>query len=475
MRLSWKLHAAVVAVTAGVLALQVRLRLDREESLFEAETVRDHLVMGRAMRHAVEDQWDDGGAAAAQALVQRLDIREPTVRIRLLEQGQSSDGAAWMDREVAELHEVSGVVEQGEDLWRITFVPVLDPPGTGARIEIRESLVAQERYMSDSAKRSVMWLVVLLGTTTLVLSLLLRWMVLDPVDLLIGHARRIGSGDLESRVRFTSADELGQLGRELDQMADSLRDAAERVASEQAARERAVNQLRHADRLMTVGTLAAGVAHELGTPLNVALIRARMIERAEVLDPDEARENAKSIAEQCERMASIIRQVLNFARPRKLERASEDLRALAAQTIGFVRPMASRAGVTITLVGEEPVRADVDSQQLQQVVINLLTNAIQASDTGATIEVDVATETREGPSGWGRWAVIRVDDHGTGMDAEQVGHVFEPFYTTKPVGVGTGLGMSVSHGIVRDHEGFITFESALGRGTSAQVYLPLPA
>ncbi|MCB9677724.1 MAG: HAMP domain-containing histidine kinase [Alphaproteobacteria bacterium] len=472
MRLSWKLHAAVFVVTAAVLALQTALRLHREEALFESEMVRDHLVMGRAMRHAVEDEWDDGGEASARALVERLDIREPAVRIRLLTAELPSGAPAWMDAEVDAMREVSGVVWGEDREWRLTYVPLLDPDARGARIEIRESLLAQERYISDSARRSATWGAVLLLLTTVVIGALIWWLVLRPVKELIAHARRIGTGDLGSRVHFRSRDELGQLGLELDQMAVSLREAADRVSAEQAARERAVAQLRHADRLMTVGTLAAGVAHELGTPLNVALVRARLIERGEVADEADIRDNAKSIAEQCERMAGIIRQLLNFARPRPIERSQADLRSIAAQTLKLVDPMARKASVALALAEGAAVVAEVDVQQLQQVLINVVTNAVHASPDGGRIDVSVDTVERRDERA-GRWAVLRVADQGTGMDAEQVGHIFEPFYTTKAVGVGTGLGLSVSHGIVRDHHGFIEVDSTPGEGTTFAIHLPL--
>src|SRR4051812_15420719 len=150
-------------------------------------------------------------------------------------------------------------------------------------------------------------------------------------------------------------------------MCDALAAANEATSRETAARLAAVEQLRHADRLTTVGKLASGIAHELGTPLNIVAGRGYMIASGEATG-DEVADNARIIMEQTERMTRIIRQLLDFARPRPVEKARADVRALAAQTVALLRPMADKQRVSLSLVGpDEPAVAVVDAGQMQQV------------------------------------------------------------------------------------------------------------
>jgi two-component system, NtrC family, sensor kinase len=471
VKLSWKINLALISLLVVSLGIQARMRLDRELALFEREMRQDQHVMGRSLRHAVEDEWQDSGPDAALAMVERLDAREEGVRIRYVEHGAAGARAP-------ELESALPLLQPGGDLsriepderdgpgWMYTYVH-LDLPGAEAAapmLEIRESLAAQRAYVRATSLRIAEWLGVTLAGTTVVVMLLMRWLVGRPVAALAAHARRVGAGDFGSRVGFDTGDELGQLARELDQMAGGLAAAQQALRIEQQAREEAIEQLRHADRLASVGRLAAGIAHELGTPLNVAMARAQMIEAWEVDDEADARVNASSIAEQCGRMVVIIRQLLDFARPRRLEVGTEDLRAIASDALELVAPLGRRRGVSLTLADGPPVFARVDRGQVQQVLLNLLSNAIAASPPGGTVTASVAGAERDG-------ARIAVHDQGS-VAAEHLPRVFEPFFTTKDVGEGTGLGLSVSHGIVREHGGSIEVRSPPGAGTTFEVHLP---
>jgi signal transduction histidine kinase len=259
----------------------------------------------------------------------------------------------------------------------------------------------------------------------------------------------------------------------MNSMAAELDAAAQEVARETAARLRALEQLRHADRLTTAGKLASGLAHELGTPLNVVAGRAKMIASDEVESPAEGRESARIIAEQAERMTRIVRQLLDFARRGVSEKRSTDLGALASQTAALLEALASKRGVSLRCAEPaRPVWAGVDAAQISQAVTNLVVNAIHASAAGSEVTLavsacDVAPEGRPGP-----WVVLEVRDRGTGISAEQLPEIFDPFFTTKPVGEGTGLGLTVAHGIAEEHGGWIDVESEPSRGSCFRIWLP---
>ena len=172
-------------------------------------------------------------------------------------------------------------------------------------------------------------------------------------------------------------------------------------------------------------------------------------------------------------MTVIIRQLLDFARPRALEPGDEDLATLARSAVALVAPLARKRDVVLVVDAPEPVGARVDRGQLQQVLLNLLSNALHATAADGSVRVAVDEVVARSPGGAeGRFARLRVEDTGAGIAPEHLPHVFEPFFTTKDVGEGTGLGLSVSHGIVRDHGGWVEARSELGRGTTFEVYLP---
>jgi signal transduction histidine kinase len=237
-----------------------------------------------------------------------------------------------------------------------------------------------------------------------------------------------------------------------------------------------VSQLRHADRLATVGKLASGLAHELGTPLNIISARAEMIASGETTAP-EVLDYSRIIVEATDRLAGIVGQLLDFARARDLSKARYDVVLLTRRTLDLLTPLAAKRKVTLAMNDDvAPIETDVDAGQFQQVLTNLIMNAVQAMPTAGDVRVRLSVErTRrpdqpDGPPS--EYVRVTVRDAGIGMTPDQLHHIFEPFYTTKAVGDGTGLGLSVAYGITRDHGGWIDVESEVGKGSLFAVYLP---
>jgi signal transduction histidine kinase len=346
-----------------------------------------------------------------------------------------------------------------------------------AAVELSEPLAALQRHTRDSVLQTSVVMALFLASSAVAVALLGIAFIGRPMQKLVEKTRRVGAGDLGGPLQLRGHDELAELGRSMNAMCEQL--AAARVREERAARarEQALEQLRHADRLRTVGSLASGLAHELGTPLNVVLGRAEMI-AADPEAPEEAREGARIVAEQSRRMSTILRQLLDFARRRPAHREPVDLRALARETVELLRPAARKRSVDLRLVeGMDPGRVSADAGQLQQVLTNLLLNALQASPEGSRVELSLGRERAHPPHGLdgseGEHAVLRVEDQGHGIAPAHLAHVFDPFFTTKDVGEGTGLGLSVSYGIVRDHGGWIEVESEPGHGAVFRVLLPV--
>jgi signal transduction histidine kinase len=244
------------------------------------------------------------------------------------------------------------------------------------------------------------------------------------------------------------------------------------VEAEERQRRLAVEQLRHAERLNVVGKLAAGVAHELGTPLGMVLGCAELV----ALDLGASTRThtlAKKIVDQVNAMTFIIRQLLDFGRKRSVAGTSTDLDGLAVDGLALLEPLARRHGVRLVVDrAEEPVVVRANDVEMGQVLNNIVVNAIQATPAGG--EVRVRCEVRSArPDSAHKLAAMIVTDTGTGIPVEALPHIFDPFFTTKDVGGGAGLGLSVTYGIVQDVGGRIEVFSRVGEGATFTVLLPL--
>ncbi len=241
------------------------------------------------------------------------------------------------------------------------------------------------------------------------------------------------------------------------------------VEREQQQRRIAIEQLRHADRLNVIGALAAGVAHELGTPLNVISGTAELLESAARPHP-KVQELCGVIISQTDKINAIIRHLLDFGRRGGTSRTVVDLNHVAKATVDLLAATGQKSKVTIAFsAANVPIRTRANSSEIEQVLSNLVLNGIQAMPRGGMLRVHTSIETRPDASSL---ACVTVQDGGTGISEADLPRIFDPFFTTKGVGQGTGLGLSVSHGIVQDHGGVIDVRSAVG-GTTFVVLLPL--
>jgi signal transduction histidine kinase len=262
----------------------------------------------------------------------------------------------------------------------------------------------------------------------------------------------------------------------MNRMCDRLGEARQSERAQAEAKSQALAQLRHADRLATVGRLAAGLAHELGTPLNVVQARARQMTGGS-WTPEEIADKSRIIVEQVDRMARLIRQLLDFARKRELKPARVDLDTLVRSAMGLLEPIARKHAVRIEVSsGEAPLTGVVDPEQMTQVFLNLAMNAVHASPPGSAVEIALGRHRATPPADDGRpeqpCLRCEVRDRGTGIAEDALPRIFEPFFTTKDVGEGTGLGLSVAYGIVKDHDGWIDVASRPGEGSVFTVWLP---
>lgn len=473
-----------LALVAGVLVVQVgfgALRVERERELFHTDIRLDERVVGRALAVAAAREVETSGVDRAKRLVQDAAFGAAHVQIRWVELEEDVEEAHRPQLSLAELAPVTRgeevVTQTTDELVTVySYTPVRLSDGSYAAIEVADTLEDEREYVRQSVRNAVLStaaLVVLCGLVGWALGHLL---IGRPVRLLVGRARAIGEGELDGRVELPQRDELGELADEMNAMADALSRTRARLDKEGRARIAVLEQLKHADRLRTVGTLASGIAHELGTPLNVIEGHAQLILEDEVAG-EEAQENATVIKRQSKRMTGIIRQLLDFARREQGKTGDADVVAAASQMVDMIGPFAKKRGVRVVLDCPPALpKAAIPTDELVQVLSNLVINGIQAMNEGGELQLEVA-RARASRS----WTdeperdMIRfvVTDQGCGMDDATVERVFEPFYTTKDVGEGTGLGLSVAYGIVDERSGWIDVESEPGAGSTFSIFIPV--
>jgi len=483
MRLTRKFVFILVLGIMVVLMVNAFTRVEREIAFFDRDARHDATLVGAVIARAVDHVWRTEGEASALDLFEDIAHRSHHWQIRFVWLDERATGPWQPSLPISELsalahgHPWSKRIESGQGLL-YTYVPVGLPSAGAAAIEIRESLQDERRYIRATWHNTIVATLGLIVLCALLASVIGVVFVGRPTRMLVEKVRRIGAGDLSGPLEARQKDELGEIAAEVNAMCERLREAQERIAKETEERIAAEQQLRHADRLMTVGKLASGMAHELGTPLNVVSGRAQMIVQGQS-SGDEAKEDARIIWEQTKRMTKIMRELLDFARPRPAHRAWVDLRAVAEQTTTMLSGLARTRGVELSVERGDLAHANVDAAQMQQVFTNLIVNAIHAIRERGSVSIGFKRVVERSPQEQGGrrgpYIVAEIADTGSGIEASLISRIFEPFFTTKDVGEGTGLGLSVTHGIVREHGGFITVDSVLGKGTTFAVHLPLDA
>lgn len=311
------------------------------------------------------------------------------------------------------------------------------------------------------------------------ISLFYDW-IFQPLNVLISGSRRIAQqDDFDHRIHLKSGDEMAELATALNDMTARFQEIRSDLDAQVKQRTREVVR---SEQLASVGFLAAGVAHEINNPLaSIAwcaesldsrlhdTLHGEGADKEAVLARDDVevlRKYLRRIQDEAFRCKGITEKLLDFSRLGDVEKQATDLGELLQGMIDMVRHLGKYRQKKIELACEGPVIAPVNAQEIKQVVLNLITNALDSLDPGGTVWV---TLKRNGP-----WAELVVRDNGCGMSDEVLRHLFEPFFTRKRDGSGTGLGLSITYRIVTDHGGTIEAASdGPGRGATLRVQLPL--
>jgi len=351
--------------------------------------------------------------------------------------------------------------------WYITaYEPIEDI--FGRRVGMLYVGVLEAKYADMRTK--ALSLFILITVAGMALAVGIGWIMADrisrPVKRLIDASNQVSRGNLSPEIGPISKNEIGVLQKTFKNMLDSLRERDERQKAESETK------LIQFEKQATIGKLAGGVAHEINNPLTGIFTFTHLLLNRKDLTED-VREDLETISQATERVRKIVKGLLDFSRQTELDRQPTDVNQLVKTAISLVENQALIKGIHLRFEkGDGLPMVTLDQNQMQSVLLNIILNALDATQTGGHITVTTGIGMSAGKADI-KGVEIICNDTGCGIAPENLEKIFDPFFTTKEVGQGTGLGLSVSFGIVERHGGNIRVLSKVGHGSTFIVWLPI--
>lgn len=511
MKLSTRVTLLATMLVAPMLGALGYGALRARRADLEADLSRQAREVADALRAGIEPLAPETAAATLTERAWRARERDDAFQLEILK-APSNEGRPWRTSDPGWLVLLEAAEFQDAPVGRMferrggspsfaMAVPLCDATALAlprrdpnrkpiAVLGMRRSTAYIDLALAATARRTYPLLFAVVVFLAVGVLLALRAGVTAPLRRLLEGIDAVGKGDLSRVLLAEREDDIGALANRFNAMTGSLREARAETGRGAAARLALETRLRQSEKLATIGQMAAEIAHEVGTPLNVIGGRARALDK-KAADPEEVAKNAGIIQAQVARITKIINQVLDFSRKRGATVTRVQLEAVVGEALDFVGETIRRQGIETQLqpsprgpsswpAGAARVtEVPGDPDQIQQVCLNLLMNALHAMPRGGVLKVAIEDVTRrKGGLDLAAalpYAMIEVVDSGDGISAADRENIFEPFFTTKDEGQGTGLGLAVSHGIVKDHDGWIEVESppeGAASGTAFRVFLP---
>jgi signal transduction histidine kinase len=448
-------------------------------------------LFGKSLQIAIENAVRDKQIEDIEELLKGLEQIEPDLKIRVYDlQGKAFPDAIGSSFKSDFQNRLQAALKNGkkeqfffplEDPEYITLLlPLQNEQGEKLGIlavvrslnEMRRDLDTTRRNLLVSA---VAFVLIAVPLCTIICLIYIGW----PLKRLIGGMTRIKDGNFSPLPLKNQQDEIGVLLVAFNVMATELENALRQLKEEAQSRRHVQAALQEADKLITVGQLSAGLAHEIGSPLQILKGRAEYLLLC-ANQPEEVIRHAGILVSQTERITRIVQQLLEFTRRRPPHFTHCDLRVPVNAVLNLLEYEALRKQVELSFetVNELPL-IFADSDGIQQIVLNLITNALSATDSGGHIVVTVSpaptvrVSTQNTAAAEAVQLIVR--DDGCGMSPEVLEHMFEPFFTTRHEqgGVGVGLGLAVARSIVIAHNGTIKADSSPGQGSAVTIIFPV--
>jgi two-component system NtrC family sensor kinase len=354
-------------------------------------------------------------------------------------------------------------------------------------LDTHVSLARSDQQLAQGTWQMLAYDVLAMVTIAVLIWLFIRRMVDRPLKRLQEGTERLSKGDLGYQIELPSQDQIGDLASSFNSMSVQLRGANEELVSwtrtledrvEQKTRElrRAYDEVLHVETMSSLGKMAAVVAHEINNPLSGILTYSKLLKKW--VSSDEAGREKKGEALQCldlitaesRRCGDLVKNLLSFSRQSPMNVQPTDINQVVQQCVLLLRHNLDHSAIELNLtLGEGLPRLQCDPSQIEQVLLAVIVNAMDAMSRGGNLWLE--TRLPEG----GSWIAITVRDDGGGIAPEMLPKIFEPFVTTKEYGHGTGLGLAVSRSIIERHSGKISLQSEPGKGTTVTITLPVPS
>lgn len=381
---------------------------------------------------------------------------------------QNEELGAAVTADITRDHEVTALLVENEHYQAIGGQYRNTASLPGFRYVLLSSY--EQRLQAQADTRRALIVVSLLG---ILLGSVVVWMlvrrIVSPLRELRDTAEAVGHGDFQKRIERYSNDECGDLAQAFNQMTENLRNSRAELEKTVVSLKAAQAQLVQGEKLSAVGRFVAGVAHELNNPLTAVIGFSDLLLLNNPQGDEKTRRQLTLISKSAQRCHKIVQNLLGFARQHSPERKLVKINTVVEDVIDFMAFDLSETDSKLMMnLGQELPLILADSHQIQQVLVNIISNASQALH-GYRKDGVIIVRTKQ----TGRVIQIEVEDNGPGISLENLAKIFEPFFTTKSVARGTGLGLSLSYGIVQEHGGYIYVQSQVGLGTTFTVELPV--
>jgi len=481
MSLRLKMILGIGAILLLVILAYTTMALRNQAYHLRNMARREAELIAAVTERAISRAMEEGKSQEIQAILERIGEDPDLAEVRILD----PTGVILRSSKPAEVGQVltrgerppeGGPPELTWDLWGRTvgiFRPILNQPqcfGCHPQgqsllgfLSVRVAFPAIDSEMSRQWTLMILAAIVALIAAGGLIALFFTLGVGRRIEAFSQTMSQVEAGDLTARIPETSRDELGRLGESFNAMVARLSDAQRQLE------DRHLGAIRRAEHLASLGKMAAGIAHEINNPLAGMQNCVRTLLKG-VKDEEQRVQYLTMLREGLGRIGRTVGQLLDFAHEAKPQLTGTHLRPILRRCLTLLEHELAARKITSSMVPDGALpEVQVDPHQIEQVFLNILMNAVDAMPEGGRLTVSAAQRDREA----GRFVEVQITDTGVGIAPEHLPRIFDPFFTTKDVGEGTGLGLSVSYGIVRTHGGYIEAKSETGKGSTFTVGLPV--
>lgn len=491
---AWKFRELTKAIRGRTneLPLAARLSLAIDDLRAELMIQRPQAIVGwpsvsediccvglRSKFHNVRVALDDYKAQLQQTESDRLSINDISAELEAVVEIEKN------------LEAIDGLLANQSYFFNTAaLLPQLDEHLRAMRMEtnrLPELMKQRMDEFSRNARTEYYSWIVLIGVSFTLANFLLFLLyrrfndrVFERLERLVQGSRRVAAGDYDFRIEIDANDEVAELAGALNEMTQNFQRIKDDLNQQVKVRTKEVVR---SEKMASVGFLAAGVAHEINNPLASIAWSAESLETRihEILEPvgnlddpefqtqiDDMQKYLRRIQDEAFRCKEITSALLDFSRIGEPRKVPSRLYELIQTVIEIVQPLSKYRDRDIEFDGDINVEAEVNPQEFKQVMMNLITNALNSTEAGGRVWIHLSADQQQ--------AVITVRDDGCGMNDETLEQLFEPFYTRSRTGEGTGLGLSITYQIIRDHNGqIVPYSEGVNRGSTFTVLLPLKA